>query len=74
MSILYQNSDLTQSKVYYSYTKHQFCMNLVLLSSRSLSHLGKNSKHCKKLMRYFSISTYSNSSNFELKQTKNLLQ
>ena len=27
MSILYQNSDLTQSKVYYSNTRHQFCIN-----------------------------------------------
>ena len=27
MSILYKNSDLTQSVVYYSNTRYQFCMN-----------------------------------------------
>ena len=32
MSISYQNSDLTESKVYYSNTRHQFCMNWALLS------------------------------------------
>ena len=41
MSILYQNSDLTQSKVYWSNKKHQFCRNWALHSLRSILHLRK---------------------------------
>ena len=41
MSILYQNSDLTQSKVYWSNTKHQFYRNWALHSLRSILHLRK---------------------------------
>ena len=57
MSILYQNSGLTQSKVYYSNTRYQFCMNLALLPLRPVLHLRKNSKHCDKLVQFFSMHT-----------------
>ena len=50
MSILYQNSDLAQSKVCYSKTRQQFCMHWSLLSLEPTLHLRKNSKHCKKLV------------------------
>ena len=76
MSILYPNSNSTQSKVYYSNTRPQFCMNRALLSFRAILHLRKIPKHCKKLMRFFSILTERNSfdlSNLKLEQTKNIL-
>ena len=50
MSILYENSDLAQSKVCYSNTRQQFCMHWSLLSLEPNLHLRKNSKHCKKLV------------------------
>ena len=47
ISILYQNSDLTQSKIYYSNTRHRLCINRALLALRSILHFKKNSKHQK---------------------------
>ena len=35
---------MTQSKAYYSNTRHQFCMNSALLPLRSIFHLRENSK------------------------------
>ena len=52
--IFYQSSSVTSSKVYYSNTRHQFCVNWALLSLWPILHLRKNSKHCKKLVRFFS--------------------
>ena len=47
MSILNPNSNLTQSKVYYSNARHQFCINWALISLRAIVHLRKNPKRCK---------------------------
>ena len=77
MSIFYQNSNLTQSKVYYSNTTNQFRPNWELRSLRPILHLTKYSKCCKILMRFFSILTKwssFNSPNFEFEQTKSLLR
>ena len=53
MSILYQNLDLTQSKICYGITRHQFYMNETLLSSRPILYLRrKKSKHCNKLEHF----------------------
>ena len=41
MLILYQNSDLTQLKVYYSNKRYQFCMNRALLPLRPILHFRK---------------------------------
>ena len=51
--IFYQSSSVTSSKVYYSNTRHQFCVNWALLSLWPILHLRKNFKHCKKLVRFF---------------------
>ena len=52
MSIFYQNSNLTQSKVHYSNARLQFCMNWALLSLRPILHLIKYSKRYKKLFSH----------------------
>ena len=57
VSPLYQNSDLIQSKVYYSNRRHQLWMNWALLSLRPILHLRKNSEHWNNLVCFFLIRT-----------------
>ena len=54
VSIFYQNLGVPPSKVYYSNTRHYFCMNLDLLLLRAILHLRKNSK-CDKKAAYVSV-------------------
>ena len=48
VSMFYQSSGMTPSKVYYSNTRHHFRMNSALLPLRAILHLRKDSKYNRK--------------------------
>ena len=54
VSIFYQSSGMTPSKVYYSNARHNSCMISSLVPLRSILHLRKSSK-CNTKGAYFSI-------------------
>ena len=54
VSIFYENSGVTPSKLYYSNIKHTFRMNKALLPLRTILHLRKNSK-CNTKGTHYSV-------------------
>ena len=48
VSIFYQSSGVIPSTIYYSNTRHPFCMNKALLALRAISYFRENSKFNRK--------------------------
>ena len=70
----YQNLSVIWSKFYYSNMKYQFYVTPVLLSLRHILHLRKTFKHFTKSGDFYNKWNPFNSSNFEFKHRKSLLQ